>query len=63
MVAQRTTLNAREDALTRRGEGLERAIGPPSHLEAMLDLLLSVSRLFSERGDIEELDLDPVRLF
>jgi len=29
----------------------------------MLDLLLSVSRLFSERGDIEELDLDPVRLF
>jgi acyl-CoA synthetase (NDP forming) len=36
---------------------------PPVDMEALVELLLSVSRLVSERGDIEELDLNPVRLF
>ena len=35
----------------------------PRDLEALADLLLAVSRLVSERPDIEELDLNPVRLY
>ena len=32
-------------------------------VEALIDLLLAVSRLVVERPEIEELDLNPVRLF
>ncbi len=32
-------------------------------LEALFDLLLDVSRLVTDRGDIKELDLNPVRLY
>jgi acyl-CoA synthetase (NDP forming) len=35
----------------------------PRDLEALADLLLAVSRLVSERPNIEELDLNPVRLY
>jgi len=32
-------------------------------LEALVDLLLAISRLVTDRGDIRELDLNPVRLY
>jgi acyl-CoA synthetase (NDP forming) len=35
----------------------------PRDLEALADLMLAVSRLVSERPNIEELDLNPVRLY
>ncbi|NIN67187.1 MAG: acetyl-CoA synthetase, partial [Anaerolineae bacterium] len=36
---------------------------PPRDVGALVNLLLSVSQLVMERGNIEELDLNPVRLF
>ena len=32
-------------------------------VEALVELLLTVSRMVAERPEIEELDLNPVRLF
>lgn len=35
----------------------------PLDVEALIDLLLRVSQLVTDRGDIKELDLNPVRVF
>ncbi len=36
---------------------------PPRDMDALVNLLLSVSQMVMERANIEELDLNPVRLF
>ncbi|HSJ58477.1 MAG TPA: acetate--CoA ligase family protein, partial [Anaerolineae bacterium] len=36
---------------------------PPRDEEALLDLVLAVSRLIADHGEIVELDLNPVRLY
>jgi acyl-CoA synthetase (NDP forming) len=35
----------------------------PCDVEALVDLLLAVSKMVFERGDVKELDLNPVRLY
>ena len=68
-VAIRLAPIGREDAMDMigeiRGSALLRGLrgAPPADVEAIADILLSVSRLIVETPEIQELDLNPVMVW